>query len=86
MLIIEARLAARDGDLEAARAFLDEAIRTSRAAENARTLRRGLELRVELFNRDDDRQALRDLLARIAASLPDDLRLIFLASPRVAQV
>ena len=86
LAIIEARLAARDGDLEAARAFLDEAIRTSRAAENARTLRRGLELRVELFNRDDDRQALRDLLARIAASLPDDLRLIFLASPRVAQV
>ncbi len=37
-----------------------------------------------LFNRDDDRQALSDLLTQIAASLPDDLRSIFLASPRVA--
>jgi len=35
-------------------------------------------------NHDDDRQALRDLLNRIAASLPEDLRSIFLASPRVA--
>ena len=84
MLIIEAHLAARDGDLDAARAFLDKAIETSRAGENARTLRHALEVRVALFNRDNDRQALRDLLTQIAASLPEDLRSIFLASPRVA--
>jgi len=83
LAILDARLAAADGDLEGARAFLNEALRAGRLAEDAHIVRRGLELRVQLFNHAEDRQALRDLLARLAASLSDDLRAIFLTSPRV---
>jgi hypothetical protein len=47
-------------------------------------LRRALELRVLLFGRPEDRETLERLHARIAASLPEDLREIFLANRRVA--
>ena len=84
--LIEARLAAHNGDRETAAAKLDEALRLAESEPNAVGLRRVLEARVEFFNRAEDRAALRQLCERIAAGLPDDLRTIFLNSPRVAPI
>jgi len=82
--LIEALLAVHDGDRHTAAAKLDEALRLAESGPNAIALRRVLEARVEFFNRPEDRAALRQLCARIAAGLPDDLRTVFLSSPRVA--
>jgi tetratricopeptide (TPR) repeat protein len=84
--LIEARLAAHDGDRHTAAVKLDEALRLSESEPNAVGLRRVLEARAEFFNRAEDRAALRRLCERIAAGLPDDLRTIFLNSPRVAPI
>lgn len=46
-------------------------------------MRRAREVRLRLLSLEEDRQALRALHERLAASLPDDLQEIFLASPRV---
>jgi hypothetical protein len=40
-------------------------------------------LRLQHFGVHEDREALRRLHARLAGSLPDDLRTVFLNSPRV---
>ncbi|MDR7518083.1 MAG: adenylate/guanylate cyclase domain-containing protein [Armatimonadota bacterium] len=82
----KALLALRDGDRHAARAHLDEAVRLAESCEHVVTIRRAREVRLEAFNTEEDRQALRGLYARIADGLPDDLREVFLASPRVAPI
>jgi tetratricopeptide (TPR) repeat protein len=82
--LLEAHLVTSDGARGAAERLLDAAVRGAQEAENVSVLRRALELRVTLLNRDEDRRALRDLLDRLAATLPDDLRAIFRASPRVS--
>src|SRR3990172_11628929 len=86
MARLEARLAAHNGHREVAAAKLDEALRLAESEPNAACLRRVLEARVEFFNRPEDRAALRRFCERIAAGLPDDLRAIFLNSPRVAPI
>jgi hypothetical protein len=84
LAILDARLAIHGGDIDAARRFLDRAIQLSEGCGNAIISRRARELRLQLLNQDQDRLALRALHARIAAALPEDLREIFMASPRVA--
>jgi len=84
LALIEARMAMYDGDRAAVGAKLDEAFRLAESEPNVVVLRRVLEARVEFFDRAEDRAALHRLCERIAAGLPDDLREIFLNSPRVA--
>lgn len=86
LAIVEARLAVHDGNMYAASALLDQAVRWVSGGNGAIMLRRALELRVLLFNQPEDREALERLHTRIAASLPEDLREVFLASQRVALV
>ena len=82
LAIVEAQLAIHDGEREKAAASLDQALRWSERCEDVVTTLRARELRLQLLGRQEDREALRALLARLAASLPDDLRATFLASPR----
>lgn len=84
LAILEALLAHRDGRLEEAAARLEEAIARSRSVGNVPLEIRAYELRFEFFHRPEDREMRRRLLRRVAESLPDDLRAIFLASPRAA--
>ncbi len=84
LAILDARLARLRGNIDAAVAYLDRAIQLSEACGNVIMPRRARELRLQWLNREEDRVALRALLERLAASLPDDLRGIFLASPRVS--
>ncbi|MDR7481301.1 MAG: hypothetical protein QN183_00915 [Armatimonadota bacterium] len=86
LAVIDARLAAHEGQRAAADGLLARAVQQAQDAEHAPVLRRALELRVALFGRPEDRAALDRLHRQIAASLPDDLRAIFLASPRVRAV
>jgi tetratricopeptide (TPR) repeat protein len=84
LALIEARMAMYDGDRAATAAKLDEALRLAESEPNVVVLRRVLETRVQFFNNAEDRAALRRVCEKIAAGLPDDLRTIFLNSPRVA--
>ena len=84
LAIIEAQLSLRQGDTKSAGDLLDTAVKHAQTSEDVITTRRALELRLGLLGRDEDRVALRDLLSRLAATLPEDLRETFLASPRTA--
>jgi class 3 adenylate cyclase/tetratricopeptide (TPR) repeat protein len=77
---LEALAGRRDGAVAAA----DTALALSRRCGAVIPMRRALELRWTLLADHADREALRALLARLAASLPDDLRRVFLQSARVA--
>ncbi len=83
LAIGEALAAIRDGRSGDAASLLDEAVQRAESSGNAIITRRAREIRLERFQRDEDREELRRLHARIAAGLPDDLRAIFLSSPRV---
>jgi tetratricopeptide (TPR) repeat protein len=82
--LLEAQVAIHDGKPDEALSHLDRAIRWSEAHENVLVGIRARELRLRLLNLEEDREALRAILGRIAESLPDDLRETFLASPRAA--
>ncbi|OFX35659.1 MAG: hypothetical protein A2Z07_10590 [Armatimonadetes bacterium RBG_16_67_12] len=84
LAILEARLAFTDGKRDDAAAHLDRAVELAEACEHAAVIRRARELRLQFFGRAEDRAGLRRLHARIAASLPDDLRETFLHSQRVS--
>lgn len=86
LAILEARLALTDGKRDDAAAHLDQAVELAESCEHAAVTRKARELRLQFFGRDEDREGLRRLHARIAASLPDDLRETFLRSPRVSGV
>ncbi len=84
LAILEAHLAIHDGDSGRALSLVDDALRWGRSVEDVFTIRRALDLRLQLTHSQEDREALRALLSRLGASLPDDLRATFLASPRAA--
>lgn len=82
--LLEAQLALHDARQDEALFHLDRAIRWSEAHENVLVGIRGREVRLRLLNLEEDREALRAILGRIAETLPDDLRETFLANPRAA--
>jgi class 3 adenylate cyclase/tetratricopeptide (TPR) repeat protein len=84
LAVLEARLAFIDGKRDDAAAHLDRAVELAESCEHAAVIRKARELRLQFLGRDEDREGLRRLHARIAASLPDDLRETFLHSPRVS--
>ncbi|MGQ0548626.1 MAG: AAA family ATPase [Armatimonadota bacterium] len=82
--IFEGHLALRDGNSEQALVHIDKAVQLGRSVGDVFTIRRALELRLHITGSREDHEPLRALLSRLAASLPDDLRATFLASPRAA--
>jgi len=86
LAMLDARAAARGGDLPRAGELLAQAVRWSDEAEDAPRRWRARELRVELFGKDEDRTALRAFLTETAAGLAEPLRTRFLGSARVAAV
>jgi tetratricopeptide (TPR) repeat protein len=84
--LLKAHLAAHRGAIDAAVTHLDQGLQSSRACGNLLTVRYLLELRLKLLNEQEDREALLAVNERLAASLPEDLRATFLASPRVMAV
>jgi len=84
LAIVEARVAAHAGRPGEALALLDRAQAYSQQAGDVITARRVHELRLALHPAAHDRIALRDLLLRLAATLPDPVREAFLQGPRVA--
>jgi hypothetical protein len=86
LAIADALLAIAAGRREQGAAYFGEAIRLAESCDHVIVSRRARELRLQHFGRDEDREALRRLHARLAEHLPDDLRAIFMASPRVRAV
>ncbi|HEU4797296.1 MAG TPA: tetratricopeptide repeat protein [bacterium] len=84
--VLEARLADHHGDRNAALRHLDEGVRWSLKSGNVLMERHARELELRLRPSAAGRAALRNLLERLAASLPEELQKVFLASPRVAGV
>lgn len=84
--ILEAHLADHGGDRRAALRHLEEAAGWSLRGPNVVMERHARELELRLRHSAEGRAALGDLLTRLAASLPEELRKVFLASPRVAGV
>jgi len=82
LAIAEALVAVEDGRVKEANVLLDEAVRQSQAGEDVTTELRARERRWQLRSLPEDRVALRRLLQRIADSLPEERRAIFLAGPR----
>lgn len=82
MAILDAQLAVRRGDKAKALQNLDRAVQWSLRSEDAIREWRARELRLTLSNRNDDRDALRTLIQRIASGLTDEHRRIFMVSPR----
>jgi tetratricopeptide (TPR) repeat protein len=81
--VAEALLAIHEGRLADAAPVLDRAVEQAESSGNVLITRRAREIRLEHLHRDEDREELRRLHTRIADGLPDDLRAIFLSSPRV---
>ena len=86
LAMLDARLAARERNLERAEDLLAQAVRWSDEAEDAHRRWRARELRAELLKRDADRASLHEFLMHTAERLPEALRAGFLANPRVAAV
>jgi predicted ATPase/class 3 adenylate cyclase len=84
MALVDAQLAMLERKTPVASELLETALRHGQAASDVLTIRRALELRAAILGGDEDRRALRDLLRRLAASLPDGEREAFLTSPRAA--
>ncbi len=82
--ILEARLAAHDGNLPQAARRLEQAIQRGMACENVLVEIRARELQVQLFAEPPAQEALRALLGRVIATLPEDRRAAFPSSPRAA--
>jgi predicted ATPase/class 3 adenylate cyclase len=82
--VLEGLLAAAEGRLEDADTHLRAAVQLAESNGAGLGLWHALEARVSLLDRQEDRAALRALVSRIAASLPDDLRQVLLESPRAA--
>ncbi len=81
---LDGALALADRRVDDALGLLEQAVRWSRQTGNVVTERAALELRIRAASDPADRAALKSLLTRVANSLPDDLRTVFLASPRAA--
>lgn len=84
LAILDARVAAHARRPAEALAHLDRAQAYGQQASDVITARRVHELRLALHPVADDRIALRDLLLRLAATLPDPAREAFLHTPRVS--
>lgn len=84
MAIMDARLAQRDEDRDRTLALLDRALDWSEASEDVVTGIEALKYRMEVSGEQKDRQRLRALLTRIASTLPEDLRALFLTGPHGA--
>ncbi|MDR7498498.1 MAG: AAA family ATPase, partial [Armatimonadota bacterium] len=84
LAILDARLAAREGSAQVP-ALLDQALAWSRQSEDVVREWRALEVRRELLDRPEDRDALRSFIERMAQTLPEQWRPRFLASPRAAR-
>lgn len=82
--ILDAHLARSGGDAGRARLLLDEALALARSCGDVYTQWRGLEARLALDGRAEDREALRALIDGIAGTLPDALRAALLAGPATA--
>jgi len=86
LALLDGLLAIHDGRLDAAAAHMDEAVEAAESGEHAIMIRASRQWRLHFFHRDEDREGLQRLHTRLAASLPEDLRQIFLASARVRAV
>ncbi|MGH2437871.1 MAG: tetratricopeptide repeat protein [bacterium] len=84
--ILQAHLAAHQGDRDGALAHVEEALTWSNRCGNVLMERHARELGLKLRDSAAERERLRNLLLRLAASLPGELRTTFLASPRVMGV
>jgi class 3 adenylate cyclase/tetratricopeptide (TPR) repeat protein len=86
LAIAEARVALHEGRSADAEALLGTAVEYGEGSEHMLLTRHALEQRWRHFGRLEDREALARLYERVAAGLPDDLREIFQASPRVVAI
>jgi class 3 adenylate cyclase/tetratricopeptide (TPR) repeat protein len=84
--ILHAHLASQRGNRKKALAHIEHALTWSNRCGYVITERHALELGLKLHDSAAERERLRNLLQRLAASLPEALRATFLASPRVAGV
>lgn len=84
--LLEARLAERRGEQGTALGHLDEALNWSIKSRNVLIERHARELELRLRPTSESHAALRTLVGRLADSLPEELRRVFLASPRVVGV
>jgi len=82
--ILEARLAAHYGDLPLAARRLEQALHRGAACENILVQIQVRELQGQLFADPTAQEALRALLGRVIATLPEDRRAAFLSGPRAA--
>lgn len=86
LCIVEGGLAAREDRRDDALAKLRVALDLGRDCKNVVIEWHAREARLQLAPGDEDRGGLRALFTRIAASLPEDLRAVFEANPRVARM
>jgi hypothetical protein len=85
LAIMEADLAATEGKRDEAARHLDRAVEFSQADEgDVLVALTAMEKLVKLLGRTRDQKTLRALLTRLADSLPEDLRALFLATPHGA--
>jgi len=84
--ILQAHLAAHQGDRDGALAHVEHALTWSNRCGNVLLERHARELGLKLRDSAAERERLRNLLLRLAASLPEERRTTFLASPRVTGV
>lgn len=84
LAIVDARLAHAAGRTEEALNLLDRALAHSHSVGDVVSARHAYAARLALRPSDDDRAALRDLLQRVAATLPDGVRESFEQAPDVA--
>jgi len=84
LAMLDARLAARAGELDRADRLLAQAVRWGDEAEDAPRRWRARELRVEVLGQQDDRASLREFLMETAERLPESLRAQFFSNRRVA--
>ncbi|HEY3248990.1 MAG TPA: AAA family ATPase [bacterium] len=84
--IVAAGLAVREDRLDDASTLLRAALDLSGRCKNVLTEWHAREARLRLGSNAEDITGLRALFAKIAASLPDDLKALFEANPRVAGI
>ncbi|MDR7481049.1 MAG: adenylate/guanylate cyclase domain-containing protein [Armatimonadota bacterium] len=84
LAIVDARLADAAGRTGAALDLLEQALGHSHSVGDVVSARHAYALRLALRPSDDDRTALRNLLLRVASTLPDGVRESFVQAPDVA--
>ncbi|HEV8354715.1 MAG TPA: tetratricopeptide repeat protein [bacterium] len=83
---VEAGRAEKEGDIESALTLLEQARELAQSCGNVLIEWHAREARLRIRADEEDRAGLLALFAKIGASLPDDLKTVFEANPRVAIV